>query len=256
MLFAEQEVNLIETFQDLSKKEIMLLSEEDETISVLSAIRNKKAWAMWNNSSDKADPPPDFYCDELKLMMEVMRVDDHSYKKKRKVANPTRAREHKIEKELKEKGILDLFPKAKLVINAKTDLPTKEDHNYNFYREDFKRTLLRHIKGIPNYRQNHPGYKLIFFVYDESSMYFQAEDKNASIDMPTKGIPHLHFWDKAFTSVFQNADIDYLIWYTPYKYAQVIGTQLILPKACVYKVGDTLFNERTYSVDYMISTER
>lgn len=43
--------------------------------------------------------PPDYYSDDLKLMMDVMRIDDHSHKnKKGKKVNHTYAWESQMEK--------------------------------------------------------------------------------------------------------------------------------------------------------------
>ena len=50
----------------------------------------------------------------------------------------------------------------RIVVNAVTDLPSNEDHNYQFYYENFARALEKHIKKIPLYRSNHPDKKLIF----------------------------------------------------------------------------------------------
>lgn len=102
------------------------------------------------------------FCDEFSLMMDVMRVDDHGFQKQGNIINPTLAKEHQLENELRDKGIHNMFPNASLTINANLGLPTEEDHNYRFYRDNFARTVSNHIKKIPNYQNNHPGYKLIF----------------------------------------------------------------------------------------------
>ena len=97
------------------------------------------------------------------MMLEVMRVDDHGFKKKGKIINQSLAREHMVERELREAGILDQFPNLKsIIINADSGLPTEEDHNYCFYYDNFRRTLEHHKSKIGNYRMNHPGYKTIF----------------------------------------------------------------------------------------------
>ena len=255
MLFAEHETDIIEWFQLLHPNEIYPLHQTREVTNILSSIMNRENWEKWKDSSAKNAPPPDFYCEELKLMMEVMRVDDHGIKRKGKVVNLTRAKEHQLEKELRDSGILTNFPDAKLFINADSGLPTEKDHNYRLYCDNFKRTLSHHIGHIPNYRKNHPNYKLIFFVFDESSMYFVPTNENTYIKNVTIAAPHYYFWDKAFTSVFQKADIDYLIWFTPYKYCETIGDKVNLPQACIYKVGENLPEEITYAADQMISCE-
>ena len=68
-----------------------------------------------------------------------------------------------IQRELRDSGFLNMFPNVQSVsINAVTDLPEREDHNYQFYIENFKRTIEKHIRSIPLYRKNHPNYKIVF----------------------------------------------------------------------------------------------
>ena len=125
MLFAEKESNLINDFQRLKTEEIFLVHETDDLEMIVDSILNPEIWAKWTDASAKNVPPPDFYCDDLKLMMEVMRVDDHGFKKKGNIINPTYDREHQIEKQLRDVGILDMFPNAELFVTANTGLPSR-----------------------------------------------------------------------------------------------------------------------------------
>lgn len=256
MLFAEKEINLINSFQNLESDEILLLPEDEEVKEILHYIYDAKKWEEWIDSSSKDAPPPDFYSDKYKLMMEVMRVDDHGYKKKGKIINPTYEKEHLIEKELSENGILDMFPNATLNIIADTKLPTEEDHNYDYYLDNFKRTVENHIRKIHKYRNNHIGYKLIFFVYDESSAYFEALGDCKDSNIVKRGKPHFFMLDEAFLDVFYWAKIDYLIWYAPYKKFYSIDSEITLPKACVYRIGEPLPKEYIYDKKKMMSVER
>ncbi len=257
MLYAENELNLISDLQMLFNNEIYLLPTTDEVEEILEAIRSSDKWAKWTHSFGKDVPPPDFFSDELGLMLEVMRVDDHGFKKKGHIINPTYEREHKLEKELRDLGILDVFPNANLVINADTGLETEKDHNYTFYLENFKRTVNHHLGKVKNYHLNHQNHKLIFFVFDESSAYFEASvPKIANLPIG-QGRPHLYMFDKAFTEVFINAEgLDYLIWVTPYKRIDFLGEGMVLPMACVYKIGEALPEQIIYSTDKMVSVER
>lgn len=257
MLFEEDEKNIIEDFQLLDFKEILLLSEADDVENILNTILDKEHWKLWTDSSGKADLPPDFFNDSLGLMMDVMRVDDHGFVKRGKTINPTRAREHELEKEIQKSGIVEACHNAKLIINAVTNLPTNEDHNYSFYADNFSRTVKKHLSNIENYRRNHPGYKTVFFVYDESSMYFCVEKKGRIIRKGEmfSGYPHLWFLDKRFTDVFISSEIDYLIWFTPYKYFDAINPPCELPRACIFDAK--CLNEDTvaYEAEYMMSCE-
>ena len=217
MLFARKEVNLVNGFQMLDTREIFLVHETEEIENIVASILTPEIWSKWTDASAKDVPPPDFYCDELNLMMEVMRVDDHGFKKKCNIINPTYDREHQVEKQLREAGILDMFPNANLFITANTGLPTEQDHNYTYYLENFKRTIGNHVIKIPKYRENHPNYKLILFVYDESSAYFEDACTISPNGIIASGRPHMFMLDESFTQAFKNSDIDYFIWFAPYK---------------------------------------
>lgn len=79
-------------------------------------------------------------------------------------------------KELESSGILDkLSPDATVITLTDSKLKTEEAHNYVRYFENFRRIVKKHSKQVNNYRNNYPNYKLIFFVFDESSgCYFET----------------------------------------------------------------------------------
>lgn len=138
----------------------------------------------------------------------------------------------------------------KIMINAWPQLPSLEDHNYRFYYENFERVLTKHIKNIPLYRENQPGKKLIFFVFDESTGYLQVDDaelaKRGPVALePVLARPVFHFFDKRFIDVFQNSDIDFLVWFTPYKMFH--GALIQPPKVCIFDMKRVKYK---YIVDY------
>lgn len=254
MNYFDDENKIIEWLQEVDSPSVCFPIENDEVIAAFESIYDEVQWRLWKNSSDKSDPPPDFYCDELKLMMDVMRVDDHAFKnKKGKVVNPTNARESQKQRELRESGILDLFPNvANVIVNAVTDLPTEEDHNYKFYKNNFIRTIEEHKRKISLYKQNHPDFKTIFLVCDESSAYIEAENVPKIIceEMAIAGRLHIWFWDKLFMQAFANSDIDYLIWYAPFKlYRNCVGDRIDFPQVAVF---DTKFLIEKVGFDYVI----
>lgn len=255
----DDENAIIEHFQSESISSVLLLPHCDETESVFHSVFEKSNWKLWTDTSGKSDPPPDFFSDELNLMMDVMRIDDHSFiGKKGKPVNPTLARENIVAKELRDSGITDLFPNAKLYLNVDTKLPTEEDHNYKFYRDNFIRIVTTHKRKIPNYKENHSGHKVIFFVFDESSAYMQVPHK---IIQPEEGqitLGQLHLWflDKAFLSVVTGSEIDYLIWHTPYKFVRSVNYGILdLPKVVVIKTDKLPKEQRVYNEMYMMSSE-
>lgn len=257
----DSELEIIKCFQETEIKDTLLLpvNDEDAEQAYLSIIQK---WEKWTNSSGKSDPPPDFFSDELGLMMDIMRVDDHGHvgRDGKSIVNPTLQRESEVMRELKQKGILDIFPNAQPHLIVDTKLPTDEDHNYIFYRDNFNRTVGSHIKKIANYRSNHPGLKTVFMVFDESSPYFESMEpyKARKIGDVQRGKPHLWFLDSAFMAIVKNSDIDYLVWFTPYKHCDLFSSidgRVELPIAVVINVRNIETPFIQYETLKMISAE-
>lgn len=54
----------------------------------------------------------------------------------------------------------EMFPNAKrFFMNAVTDLPTDEDHNFKNYYSSFQRTVRKHLLKLKDYKKNHPNKK-------------------------------------------------------------------------------------------------
>lgn len=111
---------------------------------------------------------------------------------------------------------------------------------------------------IDLYGKNHPGYKTIFLVLDESSAYFEMESimDNGVI----KGKPHYWFWDNSFVNILKKLNIDYLIWYAPFKYYEVpLGEEKSdLPEVCVIDIKNINQNGsylNSYDISKMKSVE-
>lgn len=123
--------NNIISYLHMHCSKVEVLTDIDELATkTIELILNPQKWSLWIDTASKSDPPPDFYCPTEQIMMEVMRIDDHSFiGKKGGVINETNARESQIQKELRQ-----LFPDTNhIIVNAITDLPGKEDHNYSRY---------------------------------------------------------------------------------------------------------------------------
>lgn len=175
----DDENKIIESFQEISEDKICLIPENIELNRVFKLIYNKEEWGKWVDSSAKNAPPPDFYNETNKIMMDVMRVDDHAYEnEKGQIINPTLQKESKIYKELmSSEFIKNINFKGDIFITTRTELPSELDHNYIFYYKNFDRIIENHVKSINIYKKNHPNFKIIFFIFDESSAYFEAEKK-------------------------------------------------------------------------------
>lgn len=258
------EKEIIAFFQSIEPEETALIPENRLSEKFFHSIYEHECWGYWIDSSAHNDPPPDFYNDNDHIMMDVMRVDDHGYKNgKGKTVNPTKERESKLWHELKDAGIFETFPNAKSLLIADTKLPTDEDHNYRFYRNNFVDTIEKHKKKIAYYKRNHPGYQIVFFVFDESSMYCSSgkwnKNKVPFVGDIICGAPHLWFADAEFLRVVLHSEIDFLIWFAPYKHADMfdaIGKPVVLPRAAIINVKqypkDIL---RKYELQSMVSAE-
>lgn len=255
----DDENKIIEHFQRIQDKEVFFPKLDDKIESLYKSIHELNEWTSWKYSAGKDDPPPDYYNENMSVMMDVMRVDDHAFlSKKGKVVNPTNAGESKLRKELDESGILEYFPNCKEVfINAKTLLPTEEDHNYRFYKENFARVIGEHARKVELYKRNHPGYKIVFFVMDESSAYFRIYDKSIKPEEGKSviGAPHLFFFDKSFIEEIKNIKIDYLIWYAPFKLLRPNDGIFTLPQAVIYNIHEMDFDDIEYDQSEMRSSE-
>lgn len=131
------ENKIISDFQNVEDSSVLFVVESENAEKVYHSIHSLELWKKWVDSSDKDAPPPDFYSDKLRLMVDVMRIDDHAFiDKKGKIQNPVNAGESILYKELLDKGILDILPDVEVFINAKTQLPTEQDHCYNFYQKN------------------------------------------------------------------------------------------------------------------------
>lgn len=258
MGFFNDEKNIIDMFQSVNTSEVYFSMENGDIINVFESIYSTENWKNWIYCAGKSDPPPDFYLNHFKYMMEVMRVDDHTIKnEKGKLINQTNIAESQLEGEIKKSGILDLFPYARLLVNTKTELSTIEDHNYIFYKKNFARVLQKHDNSADLYRGNHPGFSLIYLIMDESSGYIcttETIEKDRIVGDVIKGFPHLHFQDNAFLDILSKSKADYIIWDTPLKLINVVGEILDLPKECVFDVHKVIPG-RNYNQEKIISSE-
>ena len=231
---------ILDEFRDLHKSEIAFVGSELQCYMMhksLTSIFNRRYWI---NSSKKSDPPPDYYNDNKKLMMEFMRIDDHAYiDEKGKVVNPELQHEGEIIRKYfnqPERDDINLF------IIPNTNLPTDEDHDFKKYFENFKRVINKHNNKINLYNLNHPGYKTIFFILDESSAYFEysnGEDeiRNRKEGSIVHGRPHFYWMDSEFLEVIRNTEVDYFVWYAPFKLIRLEKGKIFeLPKAAIIDV--------------------
>jgi len=250
----DKEINILNDLHELDSKECLILSDFEcsknynNTTLIIDSILKDSYIDLWEDNSC-SNLPPDFINKEQKLMMEVMRFDDHS---KDGINNPVLAKERKMADEVKE--LIKDLPNVRLHVIAKTDLPTEEDHNYQFLYTSFQRTIRKHLSKLKKYKSNFPGYKSIFLALNESSgNYFESVEGYL-------GRPHLIFLDNRFIKEFIDSDLDYLIMFLPYNHFETLQKHEDLPRAVIFDVRRLKGNKELHFIDYdetkMMSNER
>ncbi len=246
----------------MESEEILLIPNNKKTINIYNLFHNEENWKKWKDSSSKDDLPPDFYNDEKTIMMDIMRVDDHAYEnEKGKIINPTNKRENELMKELSNKNpfLKKAAEEGRLFINPDSGLRGIDDHNYIFYIKNMERVIKKHIDKIPLYLKNHPDYKIIFTIMDESSLYALDEYNNIN-GFPVKVgekyfvKPHLWWDDSNFLKHFEGSQVDYLIWLTPYKNFDMRNEQM--PRSTIIDLKKLKYSKlKQYPIDKMYSME-
>ena len=258
-LYHDKEYNILKDIHELHPSECLIFSDDEGTelyysaAQIIDDILADDGLSKWKDNS-KSNLPPDLINEKDALIMEVMRVDDHSPDGKK---NPVLARQRQMSEEAR--PLVEQLPEAaNLFINAVTDLPTEQDHNYKFYYSSFQRTLRKHMSKLPTYRKNYPNSRTIFLVFDETSgIYFE---KAFLQDGQVIGRPHFPFCDNRFLNEFINSDLDFLIWYIPYNHYESKGGHLILPRLILFDIKNArncpLLKRIDYDDDKMISNEK
>ena len=139
----------------------------------------------------------------------------------------------KIEDMRRERGLPSL-KESNIHMLIIPDMSKASENGYSIYIENFRRIVQKHIDKINNYRENHPGYKLGFLIFDEAPGYLQVTDKKvkAKAGEPVSGFAHFHFMDKNLVESFWEADVDFVIWMTPYK--NLLGNPRVYPQICIF----------------------
>lgn len=263
MLTFNDESMILDAFREVKTKEILPLGNFLKCKWIhcaLTGVFNRKEWI---DSSGKNDPPPDFYDNKHKLMMDVMRIDDHAYiDEKGKVQNKTLQHEGELIKKINQPDRDDI----KLFVVGDTKLPTNEDHNFERYYKNFERVFKEHENKLDLYQANHPGFKTIFFICDESCAYTEVsniDDKNrerneGSITPNCK--PHLFCLDKKFVKIIKESKVDYVIWHAPWKLLRHVKNNKLeifpLPKCAIFDIKNITDKKLIeYNHELMISVE-
>lgn len=242
----DKEETIIKDFQFFKFNQVRFFPININNFMLYRSIHNKKKWKQWVNSSAKHELPPDFYNNKKKLMMEVMRIDDHSFEDKNgKIRNLHNEKESKFIKSLinENSEIINVYNSGNLFINTTREIIGRKDHNYDLYKKNFKRVVEKHLNKLNLYKKNHPGFKTVFFIVDESTPYMKLTDTKPPTKVGELMIGDLHYWwlDYNLLKIIKNSQIDYVIWMTPYKYFFTIPKKKC-PKIIIYDVSKINLN--------------
>lgn len=254
----DNEIEILKFANTFESKECLIISDKEnsdnywQTAKIINTLVSERCFEVWEDNT-KSNAPPDFINKTDLLMMEIMRIDDHSSNGKK---NPYRSEERKMRDDWKKikSCYQNLSQNCNVYFDVQTDLPTEKDHNYKNYYTSFQRAIRKHLAKVSTYKSNHPNMKLIFFVMDETSgIYFERHLLNA-------GRIHRVFADNRFVNEFLNSKLDYLILFTPYNHFQAAGSIQKLPHLIIYDIANMKKNKEIKFTDYdemkMISSEK
>lgn len=186
---------------------------------VLRALKNECLLTA-RNGHDKL--PPDFCSEECNIMFDAMMVNDTEIEiKKGKFKNSKKGREREMEDEINKLGIFDV-EKCKVFCNS--ECLDYHEHSIDNFVKQARRVIENHIKKIKIWEKELPNIKYKgLFIFDECSVYFKGECKptnNFKYRFTYEGNKlNVYFpWlDKNIMQQIYNSEIDFVIWYSPYK---------------------------------------
>lgn len=234
----DNEENIIKDMHEVPRSNTALLTSSKFEKMLVSAIM--KEWPKWTTNSGHSSEPPDFFSRDHKLMFDVMRINDSetmitTKRGKTRPYNPILKKEREQIRELKK-----YFPNVaeeNILVNVEPDGDYDKTHNYQNYYRHAQKVFSAHIGRIPRCRELHPGFKMGFLVMDETESYLQHKyiwdavtpyDTNKIYQVLST--PHIPFLDERFMRCLIASDLDFLIWFMPYKHNEKMAVQP--PEVC------------------------
>ncbi len=219
MNYFDNEEHIIDLLQNTSIRDVLFLNHSIGLIGFYYSLKIKHFYKNWVNNSGKSKNPPDFYNDKTKTMMEVMRFDD--YETGSNSPNTIESKKIKEINEVRRNNGLNTFDNKTLKIIYLPDLNNASESSLDIQYNNFKRVFEKHAKHIGLYKENHPGYKLAFMLFDESAGYVERVlGKNTDYKPGDRIFGLFKYYrpvqDERILSEILKADIDYLIWFSPF----------------------------------------
>lgn len=218
-MFLDNEIDVINYILDgLNHFNVLLYNGNSFNKKIFRYIKNLDKFVENNGHNDF---PPDFYSDEFSCMFDVMRINDSEIKKS---YNPVKIRERKAENDIKESGILNIInPNNTVFINSKSS--NNNEHTLKMYVKNCNRVMSQHIKKINIWKSEHPNIKHKgLLIFDETECYFEGDVQHIYEDqfkfMWDANKPlrlHKPWMDISFMKNAYNSDLDFIVWFCPYK---------------------------------------
>lgn len=224
---------IMEDVRDVQNRDVCFVTESAFEKYLYKSIMLD--WPKWTVNNGHDAPPPDYFSTSHKLMFDVMRINDSEItiiksNGDKKFKNQILAKEKSVLNEIK--SAFPSIPSRNIHINVMPDEDYDKTHNYKQYYEHANRVFDDHIKSVPMCRDLHPDYKMGFLVMDETESYLKhqnildaQEPLNPNKLYEVDGIPHLPFIDKRIIQRLLQGNIEFLIWFSPYKHNQQMNIQ-------------------------------
>ena len=211
-LFLDYEANLFSQI-NIEWRSFTIVPFSLDSLLTFCKIALPSSRSNWVDNSSNTCCPPDFYSPKHKLMCEFMRVneyeDENGY-------NPMLAHERDVINKL------NVPPGSTVFLKPDHRKIAGMKHDYEMYLRVIDRVLTRHNHRVETYQSNHPGFKTIFVVFDETSFYVEA-DRHYERDETIPGEAfvakriHKPFLDKNILGIISNLQCDYVLWVSPFK---------------------------------------
>ena len=213
----------IEYLGNVPSSRVILYGNYFKCKSILHKIKKQRNWI---NSSGKDDLPPDFYSDKYHLMMDAMAINDVEYIRDGKIINDQKKRQHEMMNQYFGNGYRKNENDLRVFYQYNTSL---DNHTYDYYMSSFKRVVENHNSKVENYEINHPGYKTIFYIFDDSLEYYET--------FGAKTVLHICFNDVYFVNIIKQLNVDFVIWFSYMKYVENSKNKEIkIPLVAIYDV--------------------
>ena len=216
MNYFDSEKRIIEQLQSVNISDISFVNYSFPLIRFFLSFVSSRCFDNWTDNSSNTNNPPDYINSKEKLMLEIMRVDDHEGGVNHPNALESKAY-YRLEKSMREHG--KTLEGLTVFINPSLD--NSSPNNHLIYLSNLRRIVEKHAKRISTYRKEHTGYKLGFLIFDESPAYVETKSKYDGALHPGDVIcsvrPYHALYDKNILDYLLQFDIDYVIWMTPYK---------------------------------------